>query len=86
MLCVSKCTRNVLTTANLSYKNTYISEKDKISVIKKNFFILQIFLCTVKKCSCTLVYTGAHREDHWFKLYINNLISYSNLTYKIKHF
>ena len=33
MLCVSKFTRNVLITANLSYKKTYISEKDKISVI-----------------------------------------------------
>ena len=33
MLCVSKCTRNVLTTANLSCKKTYISEKDKIKVI-----------------------------------------------------
>ena len=33
MLCVSKCTRNVLITANLSYKNTYISEKDITCVI-----------------------------------------------------
>ena len=33
MLCVSKCTRNVLITANLSYKKTYISEKGKISII-----------------------------------------------------
>ena len=33
MLCVSKCTRNVLITANLSYKKTYISEKYKISVV-----------------------------------------------------
>ena len=37
MLCVSKCTRNVLMTANLSYKKTYISEKDKICLIKKTF-------------------------------------------------
>ena len=33
MLCVSKYTRNVLITANLSYKKPYISEKDKISVV-----------------------------------------------------
>ena len=33
MLCGSKYTRNVLITANLSYKKPYISEKDKISVI-----------------------------------------------------
>ena len=33
MLCMSKCTRNVLKIANLSYKKTYISEKDKTSVI-----------------------------------------------------
>ena len=33
MLCVSKCTRNVLITANLSYKKTYILVKDKTSVI-----------------------------------------------------
>ena len=42
MLCVFKYTRNVLITANLSYKKTYISEKDKINVIKKKN--LQIFL------------------------------------------
>ena len=41
-----------------------ISEKDKINVIKKLFLILEFFLCTVKKFSCTLVCTGAHREDH----------------------
>ena len=33
MLCVSKYTRNVLITANLSYKKLYISKKDKISLI-----------------------------------------------------
>ena len=33
MLCVSKYTRNVLITANLSYKKPYISEKDKIRVV-----------------------------------------------------
>ena len=43
MLCVSKCTRNVLVTASLSYKNTYISEKDKISVIKKKLFLFTNF-------------------------------------------
>ena len=30
---MAKCTKNVLITASLSYKITYISEKDKISVI-----------------------------------------------------
>ena len=45
MLCVSKCTRNVLVTASLSYKNTYISEKDKISVIKKKTFSFYKFSC-----------------------------------------
>ena len=58
----------MLITANLSYKMPNISEKDKINVIKKIFFILQLFLCTVKQLSCTLVCTGAHREDHCFKL------------------
>ena len=43
MLCVSKCTRNVLITANLSYKKTYISKKDKISVIKKILFHFKNF-------------------------------------------
>ena len=43
MLCVSKCTRDVLTTANSSYKKTYISEKDKISVIKKLHFYFKFF-------------------------------------------
>ena len=38
MLCVSKYTRIVLITANFSYKMPYISEKDKISVLKKNSF------------------------------------------------
>ena len=57
----------MLITANLSYKMPNISEKDKINVIKKKFFILQFFLCTVKYFSCTLVYTGAQSEDHWFK-------------------
>ena len=33
MLCVAKYTRNVLTTANLSYKKPYVSEKYKISVV-----------------------------------------------------
>ena len=33
MLCVSIYTRNVLITANLSYKKPYISEKEKNSVI-----------------------------------------------------
>ena len=33
MLCVSKYTKNVLITTNLSYKKRYISEKDKISVV-----------------------------------------------------
>ena len=33
MLCVFKCTRIKLISANLSHKKTYISEKDKISAI-----------------------------------------------------
>ena len=33
MLCVSKYTRNLLVTANLSYKKPYASEKDKFSVV-----------------------------------------------------
>ena len=33
MLCVSKYTRNMVITANLSYKNPYISEKNKFSVV-----------------------------------------------------
>ena len=33
MLCVSKYTRNVLITANLSYKKPYLSENNKISVV-----------------------------------------------------
>ena len=59
-----KYTRNVLITANLSYKMPNISQKYKINVIQKRFFILKLFLCTVKYFLCTLVYTGAHREDH----------------------
>ena len=54
----------MLITANLSYKMPNISEKDKINVIKKIFLILQYFLSTVKQFSCTIVCTGAHREDH----------------------
>ena len=33
MLCVSKCIKNVLITANLSNEKTCIAEKDKIKVI-----------------------------------------------------
>ena len=64
MLCVSKCTRIVLITANLSYKKTYISEKDKISVIQKILFHFTIFSVHSKK---NFMYTGAHCEDHCFK-------------------
>ena len=42
---MSKCTRNVLTTASLSYKKTYILEKDKINVIKKKTFTFYKFFC-----------------------------------------
>ena len=42
---------------------------------KKIFFILQFFLCTVKKVSCTLVYTGAHREDYCLLLVSWELLS-----------
>ena len=45
MLCVSKYTRNVLMTANLSYKKLYMSEKDKISVILKNTFSFYKIFC-----------------------------------------
>ena len=57
---MSKCTRNVLVNANLSYKKTYISEKDRINVIKKIFFPFTnfsvhskiIFMCTsVHRCT-----------------------------------
>ena len=51
-------------TANLSYKMTNISEKDKLMSFKKIFFIIQFFLCLVKSFLCTLVGTSAHREDH----------------------
>ena len=43
MLCVSKYTRNVLITANLSYKKPYISEKDKILVLKNTFSFYKFF-------------------------------------------
>ena len=56
-------TRNVLISANLSYKLPNISEKDKINVIKKNIFYFTFFSVHSKIFSCTLVCTGAHRED-----------------------
>ena len=61
MLCVSKCIKNELTTANLSYKKIYISKKDNISVIQKIIFHLTKFSVHSK---LIFMYTGAHREDH----------------------
>ena len=69
MLCMSKYTRNVLITANISYKKPCISEKDKISIILKIIFHFTNFSVHSKTISCTLVYTDAHREDHCFNAY-----------------
>ena len=58
MLSVSKYIRNVLITANLSYKKPYISEIDKISVLKKKLFHFSKFSVHSK---IIFMYASVHR-------------------------
>ena len=58
MLFVSKYTRNVLRTTNLSYKKPYISEKDKTSVFKNIIFYFTNFSVHSK---IIFMYISVHR-------------------------
>ena len=54
-------------------------KKKKKTFSSKNYLTSLKFLCTVKKYLCTLVYTGAHREDHWskcFKKFFYNFVMF----------
>ena len=43
----------------------YQRKRQNKHFLKKYYFTSLKFMCTVKQLLCTLVYTGAHREDHW---------------------